>query len=236
MIGVNEDVLVRLAGPEEPELELVVFPGAGAGPSAVVAWRDLVPPTWRLSAVCLPGRGARFGEPVFEEPGRIADEEVAALAGVDRPVVFAGHSIGALWALETATRVPPALLVTAACQAPPPGGTVPTFEASEEDDREFIRDLLVALGVTDEDTLDELVDISVPVLRADIDLAARWAAPDVRLACPILSFYGTEDPTPSVPWSDYTATADVVTVPGDHYFFQDSAPAVVAELTARVAR
>lgn len=223
MIGVNEDVLVRLAGPDEPELELVVFPGAGAGPSAVVAWRDLVPPTWRLSAVCLPGRGARFGEPVFEEPGRVADEVAAALAGVDRPVVFAGHSIGALWALETATRVPPALLVTAACQAPPPGGTVPTFEASEEDDREFIRDLLVALGVTDEDTLDELVDISVRCCGR----TSTWprAGPRPISASPARSCRSTARRTPHPPcrgrttpppptWSPFPETTTSSRTPG----------------------
>lgn len=121
--------------------------------------------------------------------------------------MLAGHSVGALWALETALRVPPALLVTAACAPPPPNGTIPTFESTEEDDQEFIRDLLIALGITDEDTLDELVDISVPVLRADIELADRWSAPDVRLDCPIVSFYGAEDPTPAGPWSAFAGQA-----------------------------
>jgi surfactin synthase thioesterase subunit len=230
------DVLARLTGPDDPELDLVVFPGAGAGPSSIIAWRDLVPATWRLSAVCLPGRGTRFGEDAATDPSRIADEVAAALGDPSgRRIVFAGHSIGALWALDTAIRVEPELLVTAACQAPPPNGTVPVYEATEEDDREFIRDLLVALDVTDEDTLDELIEISVPVLRSDIELSERWVAPAVRLSCPIVSYYGTEDGMPAEAWTAYSGQTDVVKVPGDHYFIQAHADEVVADLVRRLS-
>jgi surfactin synthase thioesterase subunit len=231
-----ESVLTVLAGPGDPDVDVVVFPGAGAGPSALAGWRAVLPPAWRLSAVCLPGRGVRFGEPFATDPVAVADEVAAVVSRrCGAPVILAGHSLGALWAHETAVRVRPAMLVSAGCEPASPGEPITILDATEQDDRAFIRQLLFALGVTDEETLEELTDISVPILRADIDLARGWRAPTTPLDCPIVSYYGTHDPTPARSWSAHTvATADVVTVPGDHYFFQNSAAEVLADMASRV--
>ncbi|MEV5716976.1 alpha/beta fold hydrolase [Amycolatopsis mediterranei] len=238
MTTTETSVLVHLAGPDDPGLELVVFPGAGAGPSSVAAWRPMLPEGWRLSAICLPGRGIRFGEPLETDVRVLVDEAAAAITRLcSAPVVLAGHSLGALWAHQVAFAVRPALLATGGCEPPVFGEplVMPTF--TEEEDRQFMRELLEALGVTDEDTLAELTDISVPIMRADIDLVRGWVVPERTLECPVVSYYGTDEDTRPLPWSGHTAgPADVVTVPGDHYFFQSSASVVLADLSRRIDR
>jgi surfactin synthase thioesterase subunit len=233
-------VLSHLSGPADPELELVLFPGAGAGPSSFAGWRDMVPPTWRLRSVCFPGREIRFGEPFAADAGSLAEEIAEAVAAHSRaPIVLAGHSLGALWVLETAGRLPapPRMVATAGCESPVPGRRILTAEASEDDDRRFIRQLLAALGITDDESLEQLVDISVPILRADIALAATWIAPTRPVDCPVVSYFGTEDPMSTLPWSAHTtAGAETVSIEGDHYFFQNAVDVVTADLVGRIRR
>jgi surfactin synthase thioesterase subunit len=238
MTTTETSALVHLGGPDDPVLELVMFPGAGAGPSSVAAWRPVLPDGWRLSAVCLPGRGVRFGEPLETDMTAVVDQAAAAIARVcSAPVVLAGHSLGALWAHQAAFAVRPALLATGGCEPPVFGAplAMPTF--TEEEDRLFMRELLGALGVTDEDTLAELTEISVPIMRADIDLVRDWVVPERMLDCPVVSYYGADETTPPLPWSAHTTgPAEVSVLPGDHYFFQSSAAAVMADLSRRLDR
>lgn len=237
MTTMETSVLTHLAGPEDPVLDLVVFPGAGAGPSSVTAWRAVLPDGWRLSAICLPGRGIRFGEPFETDVMVVVDQAATAITRLcTAPVVLAGHSLGALWAHRAAFAVRPALLVTGGCEPPVFGEPLAMPNFTEEEDRRFIHELLAALGVTDEETLTELTEISVPIMRADLDLVRGWVAPRRTLDCPVVSYYGTDEHSPALPWSDHTtAPADVVMVPGDHYFFQNSAADVMADLSRRLA-
>jgi surfactin synthase thioesterase subunit len=232
-----DTILARLAGPDDPDLDLVVFPGAGAGPSAVARWRPVLPPSWRLHAVCLPGRGTRFGEPFATDPALALAEVTEAISRrCTAPLVLVGHSVGALWAHDAASRITTAMLVTAGCEPPDPGGTVAIHPSTEEEDLHFTRELLVALGVDDEETLAELAEISVPIMRADVALAHAWRAPVQPLDCPIMSYYGSDEPVPGTSWAEHTrASAWTMTVPGDHYFFQDRAAEVVADLAGRMA-
>jgi surfactin synthase thioesterase subunit len=236
MTTVEPTVLAHVAGPDEPDVDVVVFPGAGAGPSSVAGWEPVLPTGWRLSAICLPGRGIRFGEPFETDPLAVAESAAAAIERrCSAPTVLIGHSLGALWAQLAAFTVRPALLASAGCEPAVIGEPLAMPEFTEEDDRQFMRELLLSLGVTDDETLVELTEISVPVLRADIDMARGWRAPDRVLDCPIVSYYGTEEGLRALPWTVHTtASADVVTVPGDHYFFQNSAAEVVADLARRL--
>ena len=237
MTTLDLSVLTHLAGPDDPELDVVVFPGAGAGPSSVTSWRAVLPERWRLSAVCLAGRGIRFGEPFETDPMVVVEQAAeAVMRRCSAPVVLVGHSLGALWAHQAAFTVRPVLLASAGCEPAVIGEPLVMPECTEEEDRRFVHELLHTLGVTDEETLKELTEISVPIMRADIDMASGWRAPDRLLDCPVVSYYGTEEGLRAFPWSAHTtATADVVMVPGDHYFFQKSGAEVISDLVDRVA-
>jgi surfactin synthase thioesterase subunit len=237
MTTMETSVLTHLAGPADPVVDLVVFPGAGAGPSSATAWCPVLPEGWRLSAICLPGRGIRFGEPYATDVAAVADQAATAITRLcTAPVVLAGHSLGALWAHQAAFAVRPAMLVTGGCEPPVFGEPLVMADFTEEEDHRFMHDLLVALGVTDEETLTELTEISVPIMRADIDMVRGWVAPRRILDCPVVSYYGTDEGSTPSPWSAHTtARADVVTIPGDHYFFQNSAAVILADLAHRFA-
>jgi surfactin synthase thioesterase subunit len=232
-----DSTLIHLAGPTSPEVDLVVYPAAGAGPSYYHTWREFAPPGWRLRAVCLPGRGPRFGEPFAASVHEVADLVAEAAAADQRaPVVLFGHSGSSLWALETARRLAPALLATAGCQAPVPGRPIEYPEETDEANRIFTRQQLLALGITEQQVLTELVEVSVPILVADMALSQGWEAPDEPLCCPIVSYFGSDDAVPTDPWNAFTtATASIVTVPGDHNFTRHSPDALLADLSQRIS-
>lgn len=133
-------VLTTLNDPADVEADLVVMPFGGGGPSVFLPWARRVPATWRLSAVCLPGRGHRFVEPPHTDAATAAQEVAAAvrarLGATGRPLVYLGHSLGSLLALDVAALVEPDLLCVAGCSPPHPstpattaGSTRPNWSA-----------------------------------------------------------------------------------------------------------
>lgn len=232
----TETALTTLAGTTEPELELVVFPGAGAGPGSVGGWRTLLPIRWRLHAVCFPGRGTRFGEPVGSDPTPLIDEAVAAILDrVTAPILLFGHSLGGLWAREAADRLDPVALVTAGCYPPVPGHGIPPIMSTDEHDRGFTRHVLTSNGIDEGDILDQLVNASVPILQADMALTRVWRSPVEPLDCPILSYFGDEEPVPDRTWAEHTTLwAEQTTIPGDHLFYQQNAFAFMEDLARRL--
>ncbi|MBV9022860.1 MAG: thioesterase [Streptomycetaceae bacterium] len=236
----QETWLVSLSGPTEPEVELVVVPGAGDGPTTALALPTHLPLSWRLSSVCLPGRGPRFDEPLATDPYAVVDAIVRAVDALGpTPVVLVGHSLGALWALEAGGRLarPPALVVTVACAPPAPGGPSGMAEPDDAEDRRFIHGLLVAQGCTDPEILDELVDLSTPVFQADLALASRWTAPErPTLTCPVVSYYGTWDGLAPTPWAQHTTgAAEAVSLEGGHFLHQECAADLLPDLSGRAA-
>jgi surfactin synthase thioesterase subunit len=150
-------------------------------------------------------------------------------------VALFGHSLGALWALEAASKLDPVALVTAGCHPPRPGLGIPPIISTDEQDREFCRHVLAANGIDDAEILDQLVAASVPILQADIALTLPWRAPTTTLECPITSYYGEQEPLPDRTWFEHTtSSAAQVTIPGDHFFYQTSAFALIEDLAPRL--
>lgn len=236
----QEPWLVPLSGPADPEVELIMVPGAGDGPTTARTLPPYLPPSWRLSSVCLPGRGHRFDEPLAEDPYAMLDSVVDVLDSLGpAPVVLLGHSLGALWALEAGGRLarPPALVATVACAPPRPGGASGMEEPDDTEDRRFIRGLLMDQGLTDPECLDELVELTVPIFHADLSLAARWAAPGRPvLVCPVVSYYASEDGLAPTPWTWHTTgQAEAVWLEGGHIVHQERSAELLADLSRRAA-
>ncbi|MFC8006992.1 thioesterase II family protein [Streptomyces olivaceus] len=228
--------LTRMAGTDDPDLDVVVFPGAGAGPASIACWRTLLPLRWRLHAVCFPGRGTRFGDPIGTDPTPLIDEVVTEIQRrITAPVVLFGHSLGAFWALEAAAKLDPVALVTAGAFAPTPGEPIPRIVSTDEDDHEFTKALMIANGITDPGIAEQLAAACVPIMQGDIALAHVWTAPAEPLACPILSYFGTEEQLPDHTWGRLSTTwTEQITIPGDHFFYQSSAFALIDDMASRL--
>ena len=88
--------LVSLSTSPAVRTRMILFPFAGAGPAAFADWADHLPPGIELFAVQLPGRAARFTEPLRRRLLPMVDELVPALdPHLAGGTVFFGHSMGA---------------------------------------------------------------------------------------------------------------------------------------------
>lgn len=231
----DNPILVSLTSPPEPDLDVLVLPGAGAGPSSFSPWCGVVPPTWRLTAVCLPGRGTRIGQPFITSLPECADQVAAAArAELDRPLVLFGHSMGGLVALEVAMRVPVRAVFTAGTS--PVQRTLQTVDMPESMVRDTVREILRTAGVEDSPLQEELLAVAAPILRSDMLMLHGYERPTRQVDCEIVSYYGTGDVVRPVSWAPYTTgPSEVVVYDGDHYAVQTDARWFTADLQRRLS-
>lgn len=211
-------------------LRLFCFPYAGGGPQTYYKWSRALPSTVEVCPVQFPGRGSRLAERPFTHLPHLVQVLAAALAPqLDKPFAFFGHSLGALLSFELARQIrreyglQPAHLFVSAHPAPQlhrvrtPIHTLPEPEFIEEIRR---------LNGTPREVLDlpELVELIMPILRADFGLTERYSfVPEPPLDCPITAFGGLQDDlTPRdglEAWREQTNGPLMVRMlPGDHFF------------------
>ena len=177
MLGRSWAVLGEDA-PEQPCL--VCFHFAGGSAQSFLPWRKHVGGRYNLLAAELPGRGRRYGEAfassVYEAAAQFAEE---ALHLPRNPLIFVGHSLGALLAYETAYAMrerggrQPIGLVAAGRQSPDVdqhGRNLPDASMSA------IRKYLQELSGTPESILrdDAYMTMMRPILQADFDLLRSY--------------------------------------------------------------
>lgn len=228
-------------------VDLVCFPGAGAGASVFQPWTGSLPGFAALLACQLPGRESRIDEAPAPSLAIAADAVAAAYLAKrpdTRPLVLFGHSLGGVLAFEVARRLtgagraPEAVLISAST---PPDETSRTGGL----DPEALKVLLVAYDPQNAAIVanDELFDAVAPVLQSDIALLRnhRLAPAGPTLEMPVWLFSGTGDrivPQASVArWARHFSGPTIeVELPGGHHFpFRDSRDAILARL-AQVLR
>lgn len=191
------------------ESRLICFPYAGAGASVFFPWgRALNSTQVEVHSVQLPGRETRLSE----RPARSVRLLAPALAEavgplMDRPVIFVGHSMGALIAFEVCRelrrqglRLPRKLIV---CGAKPPHLVHLTRKLHHLSDVDFIETIARDYNGIPKELLNEpqIVDLIRPILRADFELMETYnITEEPPLDLPILAFGGREDIT--VPWNE----------------------------------
>jgi surfactin synthase thioesterase subunit len=194
--------LRRYAGKIHSAIHLVCFPWACAGASGYRRFAPLVPDSVELLAVQYPGREDRFREAPVTRMDQLVSQLVRDLSRIidDRPMVFFGHSMGALVAYETAQALKarygqePALLVVSGSGAPGTPGTYVRPAPSASDD-ELIEDVR-RLGGTPRELLEDRQTMKafLPVMRADYELLdAYQPAGHGPLSCPVVACAGDQD-------------------------------------------
>ncbi|MCY0941353.1 thioesterase II family protein [Streptomyces antarcticus] len=225
-------------------LRLLCFPHAGGAASAFHGLARALPEEIEVVAVQYPGRQDRLHEPVPAGLAELAQEVLRAVeAPFDRPTAFFGHSMGALVAYEAARRLEPrfpsplAALFVSACKAP--GEREPRgFTFSQDEMRAYLGELGGAGARAVED--EELWQLVHPVLSGDLRLTERYRhVAGAPLTCPVIGFAGESDaaatPGDVALWGDYgIGKTEVNVLPGGHFYYEQSLPALAAELSRRM--
>jgi len=214
------------------------IPHAGSGTNIFASWpfeQDSV----EFLPVELPGRLARFGEPMPETFQDLAAAMVAGLEPyLDVPYAFFGHCWSALAAYEVTAALQdlglpaPARLYVSSQVAPQDG---PVGRMLDMDEAALAADLEATIRDQGNRPHPELISIYVRVLRDDIEVSRRYVVPDpVRLSCPITAIGWTDDveirPEQMTGWSACGDTTFEVFA-GHHHRFIDAPPELRSTLS-----
>ncbi|WP_405690188.1 thioesterase II family protein [Streptomyces sp. NBC_00057] len=227
-------------------MRVYCLPHAGGSAGSYLAWaRSQDVPGLRFVPVELPGRGTRLAEPLLTSMDEVVEGVLSVLENRPRQesFMFFGHSMGAQISYETTRRLAeagqplPRALVVSGCR--PPGAPVaaPLHERSDDQLMEGI----LELGGTPAEILEhrDLLNMLLPVMRADLGLLARYmegARPTV-LPCPVMAFGGRDDrlvgPEWITGWRSMTAGGFRHRIfPGDHFFLHNQVAELMAEIAA----
>jgi medium-chain acyl-[acyl-carrier-protein] hydrolase len=237
--------LVPSRDQRDGQLRLICFPYAGGSASLFRNWHRHLDAV-ELWSIQLPGRMNRFTEPLFTSMSELVPVLAPSLTSLlDRPVVFFGHSLGALLAFETARwlrrhRLPlPRHLFVAGTRAP---HTPPQPETHYETTEKVLA-RIEELNGTSSVVLSnpEFLNAVLPIIRADFEVAETYHyVPEPPLDCGITAFGGTADPETADAkldaWRHQTTGAFVQHVlDGDHFFIHTQETALLARLAAELA-
>ncbi|MBL1100446.1 thioesterase II family protein [Streptomyces coffeae] len=240
-IGDRNSVWIQDVGPavqEDAPVRLVCFPHAGGAASFYHPLAAEMGEAAEVLAVQYPGRQDRRHEPACVTIAELADrvhDEIQAW--VDRPLVFFGHSMGAVVGYEVIRRMqrqgehsPLGLIVSgrrAPCVSYPPRNLHERGDAALID--ELRRQNGTAAGLLENQ---EVVEMILPSLRADyraIETYRHQEGPE--LTCPITALTGREDVAATEEqvraWENHTHAAFELTLfPGGHFYLSDQWDAV----------
>ncbi|MEU4678467.1 thioesterase domain-containing protein [Micromonospora sp. NPDC023737] len=223
---------------------LLCLPPAGAGPSSFRDWPASLPATVEMQVLALPGREARIGEP----PEFTLDQVVDAVCRrADRPFAMYGHSLGGLLAFEVVRelrrrRAPmPRRLYLGAARPPHLPKTM--ADLADAPEPELLARIAAMGGLPETVRVNrELLEIFVPVLRADLRWLSRYAYRDEEpLPVPLVCLAGRGDadagPSRMREWARHTTAEFALhTIDGGHMFLQDRAPHVAALVAADLVK
>jgi medium-chain acyl-[acyl-carrier-protein] hydrolase len=223
-------------------LRLFCFSHAGGGTAAYRRWADVLPAGVEVCLVQMPGRESRFREPPYTSMASLVRAVAGALAPhLGRPFALYGHSLGSLVAFELARELrrraapgPVHLFVSGRGAPQVRSGRAPIHQLP---DAAFLEELR-QLGGTPREVLDNdaLMQVFLPVLRADYTIAETYACtPEPPLDCPLSAFGGLDDtawPAASLEgWREQTRAAFRLRMfPGGHFFTRTSEPHFLAAL------
>ncbi|MEY2932675.1 MAG: hypothetical protein RL033_3424 [Pseudomonadota bacterium] len=229
------------------QLRLIAFQFAGSNRHA---YRLLQRELGRHLELCtfeLPGRGRRHSEPLLTDLRLLVADVLPSLVECAQrgPYALFGHSMGSQLACLTARLLierglpPPRCLIVSASPAPSRPLLTRRHQLSPNDFLEALR----TLGGCPEELLNEpeLVDLFLPVLRADFQALETYRADaGPRLPCPITMLRGLDDSEVSradaEAWQSETSAGFALhDFPGGHFFLFDRPREVTALLERAVA-
>ncbi|WP_164931613.1 thioesterase II family protein [Longirhabdus pacifica] len=214
----------------ESSVRLFCFHYAGGSSNTYRSWnRGELSPSVELISMELPGRGRRFNEPLLSTMEEVTSSALKAILPYrDKPMVFFGHSMGALMAFELARalekeNIKLAHLITSCFYAPQLPRKDKQITALP--DEQFLREVQKLNGVPDllmENK--ELMDLYTPIMKSDFKIIENYTYTDgEKLHCPITAITGKKDKAITyekiVPWKEQSHLAtDYQLFEGDHFY------------------
>ncbi|KAB2346153.1 thioesterase II family protein [Actinomadura rudentiformis] len=230
---------------DDAATRLICFPHAGGSATYFHPVSRTLSPDVDVLAIQYPGRQDCRFEACVEDLFEMADLVIEALhPWLDRPVSLFGHSMGATIAYEVARRL------EAGGHAPlglfASGRRAPSRHRDERvhraDDDGIVAELL-RLDGTDAQVLHDpdLRRMILPAVRADYRAAETYrCVPGSTVGCPVIALVGDADPHVTVDeasgWRDHTTGPfDLKVFPGEHFYLNDHAPAVMKTITDHIS-
>lgn len=216
-------------------LRLFCFPYAGGSATIFRTWQSALPPEVEVCPVQLPGRGRRLAEAAYTDVYTLVQALAPALFPfLDKPFAFFGHSMGASISFELARylnrehHLSPRHLFVSGRRAPHiPASHALTYNLPDAEFLVALRDL----KGTPHEALEhpDLMELMLPLLRADFELSETYTYVDGPLLdCPLSIYGGLEDDDVLrehlEAWGKLTTgSVSLKMFPGDH-FFLNTAP------------
>ncbi len=227
-------------------VRLVCAPYAGGAASAYRLWPDDLPSWVDVCAIQLPGREQRYGEAFVTNMPEVAEAVVAAVMPLaDLPLVFFGHSMGAIIAFETVRLlqsrhgIVARRLIISGRRAPHLPSARPDMHGLPQG---ALLDELRRLNGTHTDVLSdpEMLGIVLPIVRADFKLIETYRmAQAVPLACPVSAIGGDADPdvSPAMLRDWHMTTRDEFEMKifaGDHFYHNAQKRSVLEFISSKL--
>ena len=246
-VDVGTRALVRMGVRAEPRRRLFCMPYAGGGVAPFRLWHRSLPDDVEVVAVQLPGREAPLREAPLSSISAMVESILPEIAdATDVPYAIFGHSMGSLIAYELTVHLQqaggrsPDRLFVSGRRAPDEIDTRPDLHALPTST--FLVELQRRYGAIPAPVLaePELLELLVPVVRADIRAVESYRAPaqPVRIAAPVHVYGGESDehPLPSQlsGWSRCALDSVRVRVfPGNHFYLNEQREALTADIDAQ---
>ncbi len=227
-------IVTPLRCDDEADFRLIGFPPAGSGPQFFRPWKVQLGSHYQLEAVNIAGQEARLQEVFATSMNQLVEEIAAALLASrttdERPMVFFGHSFGALVAFNVCYALrkqdlPVVLCVSAHCG---PMHKTPIGAVQQLPDDALIAELHKFEGLLTKILENEAyVKLILPIIRSDLTIDYHTEHHQVvPLTVPLLILAGQDDHVaPMALMKDWLRVSDAQslmhTYVGGHFYILD---------------
>jgi len=228
----KQKLILPLNQTKHTRCKLICFPYAGGNASMFKSWQKELPLDVELLALHAPGRASRIFDEAYTSMSSLVEDLLCeALPLLQSPYIIFGHSLGARVAYEFINQAiklgfdAPIHFIASGSRSPDtPCFSEPTFNLPTD---EFIKTLKNMEG-TPSELLEnkELMDLLLPALRADFQIAEEYIGEVSKLPCPLSVLGGDKDLNIEVEqlnkWNNFTSNKFELTIfEGGHFFINE---------------
>jgi surfactin synthase thioesterase subunit len=229
---------------------LFCFPYAGGQAAIYFDWHSYVSDDIEVVTVQLPGRGARFLEPLMSDiPAAVNDICTEFSHYFDKPFAVFGHSNGALFAYEMIKQLSSSVHINN-CQhlflsaKSAPKMCYQREPLHKKNDSDFKQDL-IGLGGTPEEILanDEVFDLLLPMIKADFKIGYEYVqsiSTNRKINIKTTLFGGEDDTDISkqsmIEWREFlTGDVDYINIAGGHFFVHEQKEVLISHIKTKLS-